>query len=65
MKRKSLGDVLEIDDVEYLITADALEALAKDAELIPLVRLFDKEIFMITKEKLEKTPVIDHLDRKS
>ncbi|MEK7465469.1 MAG: hypothetical protein AAB631_01705 [Patescibacteria group bacterium] len=64
MKKKLLGDVLEIDDVEYLITADTIEALAKDETLIPLLRLFDKGSFLVTREKLEKTEVIDHLDSK-
>ncbi|MEK7465468.1 MAG: hypothetical protein AAB631_01700 [Patescibacteria group bacterium] len=32
MAKKLLGDVLEIDDIEYLVTADALEALKKLSE---------------------------------
>lgn len=61
MGKMSLGDVVAIDEVEYLVTAKTVEEIAKAAELIPLQRLFDKKVFMVTREKFEKCRKIDHL----
>lgn len=53
--------VVAIDGVDYLVTQESLKALQVGEVLIPLVRLFDKKIFFITKEKLEKSEKVDQL----
>ena len=63
MKIKTVGDVIDIAEVEYLVNFKTIEQFEKGEELISIVRLIDKEIFMVSRDKFEKSKVIDHLER--
>ena len=60
-EQKRAGDVIDIDEVEYLISQKAIEQFEKGEELMPIKRLVDKKMFMVSRGKFEKSKVVDHL----
>jgi hypothetical protein len=58
--------VIELEEVEYLLNGESLEAIERENGTIPLVRLYDKRVDRIAIEKIEaalmKDGPVDYLD---
>lgn len=61
--------VIDIDDVEYLINDEAIEAIEKGSKNIPLIQLYDGQTYLVNikeiKNSLLQKGAIDYLNKKS
>lgn len=56
-----LKSVIEIDEVEYLLTEGTIKALEEGKKLIPIKRIIDKNDFYVARDKLTDSEIIDEL----
>ena len=58
--------VIEIDEVEYLIDAYAAQLIENNSKEVPLIRLFDRKILILSATEIidiiKKNGIIDRLD---
>jgi len=67
--KKNKDIVIDLEDVEYLINDTSLEAIEKGDKNIPLIQLFDGQVYFINLKEIEdslfRKGAIDYLDKKS
>ncbi|HCI05601.1 MAG: hypothetical protein UX26_C0006G0009 [Parcubacteria group bacterium GW2011_GWC1_45_9] len=66
--KKGKNMVIEIEEVGYLLKDDALAAIEKGDNLIPLLQLYDGYVYFFefkrVKDSLLDTGAVDYLDKK-
>lgn len=67
--KKDKDLVIGIDGVEYLINSESIETIERGDKKIPLIRLYDNQIYIAKLMEIENSlfrkGLVDYLDKKS
>lgn len=67
--KKDKDIVVDLNDVEYLINDDSLKVIENGEKIIPIIQLFDGQVYFIDFKEIENSLLqrgaVDYLDKKS